>query len=89
MPRVIFLKDFDYKPVAQQTFSYKEGDVVLVKQDIADIVIEKKFAELTDLRPPSSGVSDTIKKYPNKKKAETTSDEVEPSKEEVSSEVND
>lgn len=81
MPRVIFLEDFDYKPNPQQTFAYKTGDIVLLKQDVADLAILKKKAELTKFDPPSAGIADTIKKFPNKKKRGTISKEIKSTEE--------
>lgn len=80
MPRLKFLKDFDFKPVPQQTFSYKEGDIVLVKQEVADKAIREGKAELTEFSGPSSGIKETIKKY-NKKK--TPSEKEEETKDDV------
>ena len=98
MPRVLFLEDFDYKPHRQQTFSYKKGDVVLVKQEVADLAVKNKKAELTRLDPPSANIANTIKKFPNKKKptikneiniAENLLEEHSLTKEEALSEVTD
>lgn len=68
MPRVLFTEDFEYKPVPQQTFVYKKGDVVLVTQAIADKAISKNKAKLTDFEAPSVSISDTIRRFPNRKK---------------------
>lgn len=98
MPRVLFLEDFDYKPHRQQTFSYKKGDVVLVKQEVADLAIEKRKAEVTKLDPPSANIANTIKKFSSKKKAavknesntaEKLLEEYSLTKEEISSEITD
>lgn len=67
MPRIKFLKDFDYKPVPQQVFAYKKGDVVLVTQEVADKAIAQRKAELTDFPAPPSGIKKTIEKFPNRK----------------------
>jgi len=71
MPRVIFTENFDYKPAAQQTLSYKAGDVVLLKQDVADIVLDLGKAELTN-EPVAASINDTIKRFPAKKRKENT-----------------
>ena len=68
MTRIIFLEDFDYKPLPQQTFSYKEGDIAVVKQEIADIAIAEGKAKLTETPAPSSGIKDTIKKFPKQRR---------------------
>lgn len=68
MPRVLFTEDFIYKPVAQQTFVYKKGDVLLVKQEVADKAISKNKAKLTEFEAPPSSISDTIRRFPNRKK---------------------
>lgn len=68
MPRIKFLKDFDYKPLAQQTYSYKEGDISLVTQEIANKAIDAKVAEYTEFAPPPSGINATIGKFKNTRK---------------------
>lgn len=68
MPRIKFLKDFDYKPIPQQTYSYKKNDVSLVTQVIADKAIREGKAELTDFPTPPSGIKNTINKFKNTRK---------------------
>lgn len=73
MPRIKFLSDFDYKPIPQQTYSYKKGDVSLVTQDIADKAIKTGKAELTDFPSPPAGISSTITKFKNTRKRSSSS----------------
>lgn len=69
MPRVKFLEDFEYKPVAQQTFLYKQGDVVLVTNEIAKKAIDSGKAENTKFPTDiPSGINNTISKFKNKKR---------------------
>lgn len=68
MPRIKVLEDFDYKPIPQQIYSYKKGDIVLVTQEIANKAINAKKAEATEFLAPSSGISDTINKFKNTRK---------------------
>lgn len=39
MPRVKFIKDFDYKPLPQVTIAYKAGMELTVKRECADRAI--------------------------------------------------
>ena len=68
MPRVKFLEDFEYKPLPQQTYAYKKGDVVLVTQEIAEKAIGAMKAEVTDFPVPASGIKETISKFKNTRK---------------------
>lgn len=68
MPRIKFLEDFDYKPIPQQTYSYKKGDVALVTQEIADKAISANKAEVTEFSAPPSGINETIGKFKNTRK---------------------
>lgn len=77
MPRVKFLEDFEYKPVAQQTFLYKKGDVVLVTNEIAKKAIDSGKAENTKFPTDiPSGIKNTISKFKNKKR--TANKDIEP-----------
>lgn len=72
MPRVKFLQDFEYKPVPQQTFLYKKGDIVLVTNEIAKKAIDSGKAENTKFPTDiPSGINNTISKFKNKKRNPT------------------
>lgn len=66
MPRIIFLQDFDYKPISQQTFSYRKGEICLVTTEIADLALKTNKAKLYDFEGPANGINETIKKFPRK-----------------------
>lgn len=68
MPRIKFLKDFEYKPIPQQTYLYKKGDVLLVTQEIANKAISAQKAEYTELKAPPAGISKTIKNFKTPRK---------------------
>lgn len=68
MPRIKFIEDFAYKPIAQQTYLYKAGDVVLVTQEIANKAINGNKAVLTELPVPPAGINETISKFKNTRK---------------------
>lgn len=72
MPRIRFLEDFDYKPVPQQTFSYKKGDVALVTQEIANKAIAANKAERTNFEAPHAGINATIDKFKNTRRKRKT-----------------
>ena len=71
MTRIKFLHDFDYKPVPQQTYSYKAGDVALVTQEIANKAIKAGKAEPTDFPTPPAGINETLGKFKTNKKRRT------------------
>jgi hypothetical protein len=76
MPRIKFLEDFEYKPIAQQTFLYKKDDVVLVTHEIAEKAIKLGKAENTEF--PSdipAGINNTISKFKNRKRNTKTNDD--------------
>lgn len=68
MPRIKFLEDFTYKPLQQQTFLYKKGDVLLVKEEIASLAINAGKAILSEVPTPPAGINETIKRFPRRKK---------------------
>ncbi len=68
MPRVLFLKDFDFKPNRQSTIVYKKGDVYLVRDDCAKKAIAAGAAELTQMPAPPSGLVETIRNQNIRKK---------------------
>lgn len=66
--RVKFTRDFVYKPNAQQTYLYKAGDCVLVTREIEKKAVEGNYAIPTTLPVPPAGISETLKKFPAKRK---------------------
>lgn len=82
MPRIKFLEDFDYKPIPQQTYSYKKGDVVLVTQEIANKAIAANKAEVTEFSAPPSGINETIGKFKNTRKRNNKPSEIAVAEEE-------
>lgn len=76
MPRIKFIEDFAYKPIPQQTYLYKKGDVALVTQEIAKSAIAKGKAEPTDFPAPTASIADTIGKFKNTRKRTSKPKEV-------------
>lgn len=76
MPRIKFLEDFDYKPLPQQTFTYKKGDVVLVTHEIASKAIAANKAQETEFPAPPSGINTTIGKFKNTRKRKNVEEPV-------------